>query len=128
VDSPRKFTGNLQLIPGEARAQLLAHFSPCYACQKRLVGRHGGRPSHDQCRRKPWSWRAPALVVPLIGVDVGEPRLRGTAALQVATDHRCRGRKGIAGRSLGGRPLRRRREMVLSVGIIPRIRPRRRYS
>jgi hypothetical protein len=45
----------------------------------------------------------------------GHQRLRGTAALQV-TDHRCRDRMAIAGRSPGGRPLRRRRETVLIYG------------
>jgi hypothetical protein len=40
-------------------------------------------------------------------------RLRGTAALQASTGHRCRKPTAIAGRFAGGRPLRRRREMVL---------------
>jgi len=46
----------------------------------------------------------------------GRQRLRGTAALQAATDHRCHQRMVIAGRSPGGRPLRRRREMVSVYG------------
>jgi len=45
----------------------------------------------------------------------GHQRLRGTAALQI-TDYRCHDRMAIAGRGPGGRPLRRRREMVLIYG------------
>ena len=49
------------------------------------------------------------------GVVIGEPRLRGTAALQASTDHRCDEPMAFVGRcpGAGGRPLRRRREMVL---------------
>jgi hypothetical protein len=61
----------------------------------------------------PISWRASAPSAPRNGVDVGYRRLRGTAALQASTEPRCYGRMAIAGRSLGGRPLRRRRETVL---------------
>src|SRR6516162_6423072 len=42
-------------------------------------------------------------------VVYGRQRLRGTAALQVSCDHRCHQLVAIAGRSAGGRPLRRRR-------------------
>jgi hypothetical protein len=40
----------------------------------------------------------------------GPQRLRATADLQTFIDHRCRERMAMAGRSAGGRPLRRRRE------------------
>ena len=42
----------------------------------------------------------------------GRQRLRGTAALQAATDHRCDEGMAIIGRFPGGCPLRRRRELV----------------
>jgi hypothetical protein len=42
----------------------------------------------------------------------GAPRLRGTAALQASSDHRCDECLAIVGRFPGGRPLRRRRETV----------------
>src|SRR6266481_1562423 len=43
----------------------------------------------------------------------GRQRLRGTAALQIATDHRCHQRMVIAGRLLEGVRSPGRREMVL---------------
>src|SRR6266446_4786373 len=51
----------------------------------------------------------------------GRPRLRGTAALQAPIDHRCDEGMAIIGRFPGGRPLHRRREMVLIYGR-PRLR------
>jgi hypothetical protein len=59
----------------------------------------------------------------------GRLRLRGTVALQASIDHCCRDRMAIAGRSPGGRPLRRRHDMVLmpatdgSDGAEPRADP-----
>jgi hypothetical protein len=84
-----------------------------------------------------WPLLADSLGRPLrrcreIVLIYGRPRLRGTAAprrqnsepqtstpnpepqtLQAATNHCCHDRAAIAGRSPGGRPLRRRREAVL---------------
>ena len=51
----------------------------------------------------------------------GRPRLRGTAALQASADHRCRNRMDHCRPIPGGRPLRRRREMMLIFGR-PRLR------
>ncbi len=64
----------------------------------------------------PMPWRRPLRRRRAERCSLRPLRLRGTVALQAATDHRCRDRTGIAGRCPGGRPLRRRREMVLVYG------------
>jgi hypothetical protein len=89
-----------------------------FACQGRdglravrLIPRDRSPPEHHR------SW-LPGPAGPLLGdslegrsvgavkgcVDIGHPRLRGTVALQGATDHGCRGRLGHSlegGRSVG---------------------------
>jgi hypothetical protein len=49
-------------------------------------------------------------MVPETVLIFGPQRLRATVDLQTFIDHRCRERMAMGGRSVGGRPLRRRRE------------------
>src|SRR4029077_16468599 len=64
----------------------------------------------------PISWRASAPSAPRNGVDLRPPTATRDGRLQASTDYCCHGRMAIAGRFPGGRPLRRRREMVLIYG------------